>query len=47
MLAGGMTTNEILTDYPYLEALDVQACLQYAAQTAKHEEVPLKRDSVA
>lgn len=27
LLAGGMTPGEILEDYPYLEAEDIQACL--------------------
>ena len=31
MLASGMTTAEILEDYPYLEADDVRAALAYAA----------------
>ncbi len=31
MLANGMTTAEILEDYPYLEADDVRAALAYAA----------------
>lgn len=44
-LAGGMSFEEILADYPYVEKADIQACLEYAAQTAKHEEVVLKRGS--
>ena len=36
MLGGGMTTEEILEDYPYLEAEDIQACLYYAAQKLNH-----------
>lgn len=43
MLAGGMSTDDILSDYPYLEKADIQACLEYAARTARHEEVALKR----
>lgn len=31
MLAGGMTSEEILEDYPYLEADDVRAAIAYAA----------------
>jgi uncharacterized protein (DUF433 family) len=27
LLAGGMTVEEILTDYPYLEPEDITACL--------------------
>jgi len=30
-LASGMTQEEILDDFPYLTADDIQACLQYAA----------------
>ena len=29
-LAEGVTTNEILEDFPDLEAADIQACLLYA-----------------
>ena len=31
-LAAGMTTAEILDDFPYLEAADIQACLAFAAE---------------
>ena len=30
-LASGMTQEEILEDFPYLEAADIRACLLYAA----------------
>jgi uncharacterized protein (DUF433 family) len=30
-LASGMTTEQILADFPYLTGEDIQACLQYAA----------------
>ncbi len=30
-LASGMTQEEILRDFPYLTAEDIQACLSYAA----------------
>jgi uncharacterized protein (DUF433 family) len=30
-LAGGMTTEEILADFPDLTAEDIRACLAYAA----------------
>ena len=36
MLAGGATESEILTDYPYLEAEDIRACLEYAAAQIDH-----------
>jgi len=31
LLASDMTTDEILADYPYLEAEDLKAALEYAA----------------
>jgi uncharacterized protein (DUF433 family) len=31
MLASGMTPDEILAEYPYLEADDIRAALAYAA----------------
>ncbi|HEY3799152.1 MAG TPA: DUF433 domain-containing protein [Caulobacteraceae bacterium] len=34
LLAGGMTNEEILADYPYLELDDIRASLAYAAQLA-------------
>ncbi|MCU0426875.1 MAG: DUF433 domain-containing protein [Candidatus Kapabacteria bacterium] len=34
LLASGMNNEEILTDYPFLETDDIQACLLYAAQIA-------------
>jgi uncharacterized protein (DUF433 family) len=36
LLAGGMSHNEILADYPYLERDDIRAVLAYAAQEMKH-----------
>ncbi|HEY0781646.1 MAG TPA: DUF433 domain-containing protein [Thermoanaerobaculia bacterium] len=36
LMAGGMTNAEILADYPYLEAEDLAACLEYAADLASH-----------
>lgn len=32
LLAGGMSHEEILADYPYLEKEDIQACLNYASK---------------
>lgn len=31
-LAAGMTTAEVIDDFPYLTAEDVQACLAFAAE---------------
>lgn len=36
LLASGASESEILSDYPYLEADDIAACLQYAAAQADH-----------
>ena len=34
LLAAGMTEQELLSDYPFLEKEDIQACLLYAAKIA-------------
>jgi len=36
-LAAGMTTEQILGEYPTLQAEDVTAALQYASARAKNE----------
>jgi uncharacterized protein (DUF433 family) len=36
LLAGGMSREGILADYPYLEAADIDAALAYAAGSANH-----------
>lgn len=43
MLAGGMTPEQVLEDFPYLERADIDACLDYAARQAAHREVLLNR----
>ncbi|MBI4471778.1 MAG: DUF433 domain-containing protein [Acidobacteria bacterium] len=35
-LAAGMTQEQILADFPYLEKEDILACLAYAADSEKH-----------
>lgn len=35
LLSAGMTTKEILADYPDLEEKDVQACLLFASKLVK------------
>ena len=35
-LAAGVPETEILADFPYLEAEDIRACLEYAAQEVDH-----------
>lgn len=41
MVAEGMTTDEILKDYPDLEPDDIQQALQYAAEAVRERELPL------
>lgn len=38
-LAGGITTQELLEDYPDLEPEDIQAVLLYAAELVSEEQV--------
>jgi len=38
-LASGMTQEEILKDFPYLTAEDIQACLSYAADRERRQMV--------
>jgi len=40
-LAAGMTTEEILGDFPYLQREDVQACLEFAAHGRTSACLPL------
>jgi len=41
LVANGMTTEEILREYPDLEAEDIRQALQYAASLANEEIYPL------
>ncbi len=36
LLAAGVPEKEVLEDYPYLEAEDIIACLEYAAAEIDH-----------
>jgi len=36
LLAAGVSTEEILQDYPYLEKEDIQAALEFAAAQSDH-----------
>ena len=38
-LAAGMTVDELLTDYPFLEREDIQACLLFACRVWAGEQV--------
>jgi uncharacterized protein (DUF433 family) len=35
-LAAGMTSKEVLSDFPYLTEEDIRACLSYAAERERH-----------
>jgi uncharacterized protein (DUF433 family) len=41
MVADRMTEQEILADYPYLEAEDIKEALQYAAEAVRERAIPL------
>ena len=41
LLAGGMTENEILTEYPDLELEDIRECLRFAAASTPETELLL------
>src|SRR5438105_15701348 len=41
MVADGMTREEILADYPDLEAEDIEEALRYAAEAVRERELPL------
>ena len=43
MLAGGMTPEQVLQDFPYLEKADIEASLEYAARHAAHREILLSK----
>ena len=42
MVADGMTADEILADFPYLEPDDTAAALRYAAEAVRERELPLR-----
>jgi uncharacterized protein (DUF433 family) len=42
LLASGKTVEDVLRAYPYIDRLDVQAALAYAAWRAEEIDVPLK-----
>ena len=43
LVAAGRTREEILREYPYLEAEDIAEALSYAAWRAEEVEVPLRK----
>lgn len=45
LLAGGLSEQQILGEYPDLEAEDIRECLRYAAVSAMERELPLPRSA--
>jgi uncharacterized protein (DUF433 family) len=45
LLAGGATTQQILSDYPDLEAEDIRESLRFAAASALERELPIPRSA--
>lgn len=43
LITSGATHEEILADYPYLEAADITAALSFAAWRSEEIDVPLAR----
>lgn len=44
-LAAGMTFDEILADFPYLEREDIVAALEYAQSKVNHSIITVKLDA--
>jgi len=45
MVAEGMSNDEILTAYPYLEKEDIREALRYAAAAVRERELPVTEAS--
>jgi uncharacterized protein (DUF433 family) len=41
LLANGATTEEILSDYPFLEPADILACIAYASEMTRDRYVEI------
>jgi uncharacterized protein (DUF433 family) len=41
MIADGMTTNQILAEFPDLEAADIDEALHFAADAVRERQLPL------
>ena len=42
MVADGMTVEEIVADFPYLEPEDLTEALRYAAEAVRERQLPLR-----
>ena len=47
MLSGGMSIEDILSDYPQLQREDIQACLAYGAEMARERYVEISLEKSA
>lgn len=45
LLAGGLSEQQILHEYPDLEPEDIHECLRFAAVSAMERELPLPRSA--
>lgn len=43
LLAGGLSEQQILTEYPDLQTEDIRECLRFAAASVMERELPLSR----
>ena len=41
LLAGGLATSDILSEYPDLQTEDIRECLRFAAASVMEREMPL------
>ncbi len=41
LLAGGMTSEEVLREHPQLEPADIQACIAYGAELARERQLDI------
>jgi uncharacterized protein (DUF433 family) len=46
LVASGMTSEDILNDYSYIEADDIVACLHYASHVLNNRNMLLLEDAV-
>lgn len=44
-LAAGMSVEDLLGEFPFLEREDVLACLEFAARQARYERVAVVREA--
>ena len=47
MLANGDTVEDLLAEYPSLSREDIMACLDYAAELAEEQVIPIPRATIS